>query len=119
MKTITARKELLKKLEKNHLITDGNIFYLSDFHKQKVGNSISQKLINERILEPTAVNVHWFEKAFKIRKSIGTYLSVKIFKDDQRNQFFFSVKKGVYYIDTYDLCIQKLDYLNALNEPLS
>ncbi len=118
MKTITSKEKLLKKLKSNNLVTNGHIYYLSDFHKTKVGKSVSHKLITQRIVEPTVGTEHWFEKSYKLRKEVGKHKGVPIFKEDQQNHFFFFVKKGEYIKETYQRCIDKIDYLDAINEPL-
>lgn len=118
MKTITSKVELLKKLKKENVLSNGKIFYLSDFHKTKCGKALVVKLIEDRTLEKTSALGSWFEKEWRLRKSVGTHNGVDIFFDNQRNQFFFRVSKGVYDIDTYEYCIQKLDYLKNLGEKL-
>lgn len=118
MKTIISLVELVKKLKKNNLLTDGHIFYLSDFHKSKVGKAVATRIIKERIVEPTTAMKHWFENEWSLRKPVGEHNGVAIFYDNQRKQFFFAVKKGVYDIDTYEYCVQKLDYLKNLGEKL-
>ena len=118
MKTITSKVELLKKLKKENVLSNGKIFYLSDFHKTKCGKALVVKLIEDRTLEKTRALGSWFEKEWRLRKSVGTHNGVDIFFDNQRNQFFFRVSKGVYDIDTYEYCIQKLDYLKNLGEKL-
>lgn len=118
MKTITSKIELLNKLKKRNILSDGHICYLSDFHKTKCGKVLVIKLIQDRTLEETNQTASWFEKEWKLRKPVGTHNGVDIFFDNQRNQFFFRVPKGVYDIDTYEYCIQKLDYLKNLGEKL-
>lgn len=118
MRAITSKEVLLKKLKKEHILSDGHICYLTDFHKTKVGKALVHKLINERILEKTSGIASWFESQWKLRESVGTHNGVDIYFDQQRNQFFFRVPKGVYDIDTYEYCVQKLDYLKNLGEKL-
>ena len=118
MKSITKLTEVIKKLQKQNLVTDGHIFYLSDFHKTKIGNAVANKIINQRLVEPTTECCSWFEKEWKFRKPVGEHLGVKIYHDNQRNQFFFSVKKGTYDLDLYKYCIDKIEYLNRLGEKL-
>jgi len=118
MKTITSKEALLKKLKKENILTDGHIFYLTDFHRTKVGRVLVEKMISERVVEPANQMKKWFEKEWKLREPVGEYLGVKIFKDHIRNQFFFRVKKGTYDIDTYQICIEKLQYLKRLGEKL-
>jgi hypothetical protein len=119
MKAITGLTELVKKLNKNNLITDGHIFYLSNFHKSKVGNSVANRLIRERIVERTKALSHWFEVEWKLRKPVGMHEGVCIFYDHDRNQYFFSVKKGTYDLETFKICVDKIDYLKRLGEKLS
>ena len=69
MKAITSKEKLLRKLDKNNLLTDGFIFYLSDFIKQKVGKALVNKLINDKTLELATYKNHWFETSFKIKKA--------------------------------------------------
>lgn len=118
MKALTSQIQVIKKLQKQNLITDGRIFYLSDFHKTKIGNALSNKLISQRIVEETKGLSRWFEKEYKLRKPVGEHLGVKIFFDKKRNQFFFAVKKEVFDLDLYQKCIDKIDYLNRLGENL-
>lgn len=118
MKAITSKVELLKKLKKHNVLSNGRICYLSDFHKTKCGKALVIKLIEDRTLEETKEMGSWFEKEFKIRKPVGNHNGVDIFFDNQRNQFFFKVPKGVYDIDTYEYCLQKLDYLKNWGEKL-
>ncbi len=118
MKTITSKQTLLKKLKTHHILSDGHICYLTDFHKTKCGKVLVNKLITDRTLVKTSGNAKWFESEWKLRKPVGNYLGVDIFEDQQRNQFFFKVKKGTYDIDTYQYCIDKIDYLNRLGENL-
>ena len=118
MKTITNKKVLLKKLEKENILSNGKIFYLTDFHKTKCGKVLVTKLIAHRILEPGKALGSWFESEWRLRKAVGTHNGVAIFFDNQRNQFFFRVPKGVYDIETYQYCISKLDYLKNLGEKL-
>ncbi len=119
MKTITSKEALLKKLKKNNLLFFNNKFYLSDFHRTKVGNVLSNKLIQERILEPAHAMKAWFESEFQIRKPVGEHNGVNIFYDHKRQQFFFKVKKGGYDLDTFQDCCKKLDYLKNLGEKLT
>ncbi|WP_432221279.1 hypothetical protein ACRASX_11165 [Flavobacterium sp. TMP13] len=119
MKTITSKTELLKKLKKENILYNGRICYLTDFHKTKCGKVLVNKLIVERVLEPANQMKQWFESEWKLRKAVGVHHGVEIFHDAQRNQFFFRVPKGVYDIDTYQYCIEKLDYLKNLGEKLS
>lgn len=51
-------------------------------------------------------------------KPVGEHEGVEIFFSNQRNQFFFNVKKGRYDLDTYQICINKINYLKRLGEPL-
>ena len=118
MKSITSLKEVMKKLQKQNLLTDGRIFYLTDFHKTKIGNSVASKLIQQRVLEPTKAMGSWFEKEWTIRKPVGEHLGVKIYYDHLRKQYFFRVKKGVYDLELFEHCVNKLDYLNKLGENL-
>ncbi|BFM42702.1 hypothetical protein CFS9_13430 [Flavobacterium sp. CFS9] len=118
MRAITSKELLLKKLKKENVLSDGHICYLTDFHKTKCGKSLVTKLINDRILEKTSGNAKWFETEWKLRKPVGNHLGVDIFYDLIRNQFFFRVKKGTYDLDTYEICINKLNYLNNLKEKL-
>jgi hypothetical protein len=118
MKTITSKVELLKKLKKDNVLSNGKICYLTDFHKTKCGKSLVIKLIEDRTLEEAKALGSWFEKEFRLRKPVGAHNGVDIFFDEQRNQFFFRVPKGVYDIDTYEYCVQKLDYLKNLGEKL-
>lgn len=118
MKTITSKEALLKKLNKENILSNGHICYLTDFHKTKCGKVLVNKLITERILEKTSGIASWFETEWKLRKPVGEHNGVEIFFDHIRNQFFFRVKKGTYDIDTYERCINKLDYLKNLGEPL-
>ncbi len=118
MKAITSLTQVIKKLQKQNLLTDGHIFYLSDFHKTKIGNSVANKLISLRIVEATKGLGSWFEKEWKLRKPVGEHLGVKIYYDQSRNQFFFDVKKGQYDLDLYEYCINKIDYLHRLGEKL-
>lgn len=118
MKAITSRQELYKKLKKEHILSDGHICYLTDFHKTKVGKALVLKLINERVLEKTSGMNHWFETQWKLREPVGKHNGVDIFHDHNRNQFFFRVPKGTYDIDTYQYCIEKLDYLKRKGEKL-
>jgi hypothetical protein len=119
MKTITSREILLKKLKKENILSNGHICYLTDFHKTKCGKALVNKLISERVLEATKGLGSWFESEWKLRKPVGSHNGVEIFYDQTRNQFFFRVKKGTYDIDTYQYCIEKLDYLKNLGEKLS
>ena len=66
MRAITSKKELLKKLRKNNLVTDGVRFYLSDFHKSSVGKTVAHKVIDEVLVEQTN-RPSWFEAAFKLK----------------------------------------------------
>lgn len=118
MKAITSLVQVIKKLQKQNLLTDGHIFYLSDFHKTKIGNSVANKLISQRIVEESTGLGSWFEKEWKLRKPVGEHLGVKIYYDNTRKQFFFAVKKGEYDLDLYEHCINKIDYLNRLGEKL-
>lgn len=118
MKAITKTITVLKKLEKHNLLTDGHIWYLTDFHKTKIGNAVANKLIKERILEETRGNGSWFEREWKIRKPVGEHLGVKIFYDHIRKQFFFEVKKGVYDLELFEYCVSKINYLKNLGENL-
>jgi hypothetical protein len=118
MKSITKLTEVIKKLQKENLLSDGHIFYLTDFHKTKIGNSVANKLISTRIVEETKGLGSWFEKEWRFRKPVGEHLGVKIYFDKTRNQFFFAVKKGEYDLDLYEYCINKIDYLNRLGEKL-
>ena len=118
MKTITSKVELLKKLKKENLLSNGNIYYLTDFHKTKCSKALAIKLIEDRTLEETNALSSWFEKEWRLRKPVGVHNGVDIFFDNRRNQFFFRVPKGVYDIDTYQYCVQKLDYLKNLGEKL-
>lgn len=118
MKTITSKKELLKKLQKENILSNGKICYLTDFHKTKCGTALVIKLINDRTLQETKELGSWFEKEWKLRKPIGTHEGIEIFEDYDRKQFFFRVPKGVYDIDTYQLCLKKIDYLKNLEEKL-
>jgi len=118
MKSITSKEVLLKKLKKENILSNGQIYYLTDFHKTKCGRALVVKLINERVLEKTTGNASWFETEWKLRKPVGNHNGVDIFFDKTRNQFFFKVKKGTYDIDTYQYCIDKLDYLKNLGEKL-
>ncbi|MGM8362108.1 hypothetical protein ACSV4D_09360 [Flavobacterium sp. ARAG 55.4] len=118
MRAITSKEELLKKLKKENILSDGHICYLTNFHKTKVGKVLVLKLIRERVLEKTVGMGSWFETQWKLRKPVGTHQGVEIFEDQQRNQFFFRVPKGVYDIDTYELCIKKIEYLKNLGEKL-
>lgn len=118
MKTITSKVELLKKLKKQNVLSNGAICYLSDFHKTKCGKVLITKLIQDRTLEETRQTASWFEKEWKLRAPVGTHHEVAIYFDNKRNQYFFKVPKGTYDIDTYQYCIQKLDYLKNLGEKL-
>lgn len=118
MRAITSKEVLLKKLKKENILSDGNICYLTDFHKTKIGKALVLKLIKERVLEKTSGNNSWFETEWKLRKPVGKHEGVEIFFCNQRNQFFFNVKKGQYDIETYERCIDKIDYLKRLGEPL-
>ncbi|MDA6072063.1 hypothetical protein NJT12_20770 [Flavobacterium sp. AC] len=118
MKTITSKEALLKKLKRQNILSNGHIWYLTDFHKTKCGKVLVEKLIQDRTLEETKGYAAWFETEWKLRKPVGNHLGVDIFLDETRNQYFFKVKKGVYDIDTYQYCIEKLDYLNRLGEKL-
>jgi hypothetical protein len=119
MKAITSKEILLKKLKKEDILSDGKICYLTDFHRTKVGKALVIKLINERILEKTSGVNHWFETQWRLRIPVGEHLGVKIFHDQIRNQYFFSVKKGTYDLELYKYCIDKIDYLNRLGENLN
>jgi hypothetical protein len=69
MKAITSKEKLLKALKKNSLITCGrNIWYLSDFHKSSVGQSVANRVISEGLVEQTTCGVSWFEIAYKLKK---------------------------------------------------
>lgn len=118
MKTITSKGALLKKLKKEDILSNGSICYLTDFHKTKVSKALVEKLINDRTLEKTTGYAAWFETQWKLRKPVGSHLGVEIFHDFTRKQFFFRVKKGVYDMDLYQYCIDKIDYLNRLGEKL-
>lgn len=118
MKTITSKVELLKKLKKENILSNGKICYLTDFHKTKCGKALVIKLINDRTLQETKALGSWFEKEWKLRKPIGTHNGVEIFEDHERKQFFFRVPKGTYDIDTYQQCCNKLDYLKNFGEKL-
>lgn len=118
MRAITSREAILKKLKKENILTDGHIFYLTDFHKTKVGSVLVNKLFQERIIEETNGLKHWFEREFKLRERVGQHNDVDIFYDHKRKQYFFRVKKGVYDMDEYSLCVKKLDYLKGLGEKL-
>jgi hypothetical protein len=67
MRAITSKTELIKKLKKHDLVTNGVIFYLSDFHNSSVGRVVANKLINEGLLEKT-YNPSWFEVAWRLKK---------------------------------------------------
>ncbi|MEO6176800.1 MAG: hypothetical protein ABIP27_16735 [Flavobacterium circumlabens] len=118
MRAITKTITILKKLEKENILFNGHIFYLTDFHKTKIGYAVANKLIEERVLEETVGNGAWFEKEWKIRKPVGEHLGVKIFYDHWRKQFFFKVKKGVYDLELFEYCVKKIDYLKNLGEDL-
>lgn len=118
MKAITSKEVLLKKLKKQNILSNGTICYLTDFHKTEIGKALVFKLINERILEKTSGSASWFETEWKLRKPVGEHEGVEIFFCHQRNQFFFDVKKGQYDLETYQICINKIDYLKRLGEPL-
>lgn len=118
MKAITSKQEVLKKLKKQNILSDGHICYLTDFHKTKVSKALVIKLINERVLEKTSGNNNWFESEFKLREPVGKHNGVDIFHDQIRNQFFFRVPKGTYDINTYQYCVEKLDYLKKIGEKL-
>lgn len=118
MKAITSQAAVLKKLKKQNILTNGLIFYLSDFHKTKIGTAVATKLINQRIVETTRGFGSWFETEYKLRNPVGEHLGVKIYFDHSRNQFFFRVKKGVYDLETFQICVDKLEYLNRLGENL-
>lgn len=68
MKAITSKKKVLDKLKKNNLIYNGTVFYLSDFHKTKVGNVVASKIISEGLVTTTRALSHWFEKEWKLVK---------------------------------------------------
>lgn len=118
MRAITNKEEVLKKLKKQNILSDGKICYLTDFHKTKISKALVLKLINERVLQKTSGNNHWFETEWELRKPVGKHNDVDIFQDLIRNQFFFRVPKGTYDIDTYQYCIEKLDYLKRIGEKL-
>lgn len=116
MRAITSREKVLQKIKRNNLISDGHIYYLSDFHKTKIGTVIAEKLISEKIVEPTKAISHWFEKEWRYRRPVGTHKGVAIFSDTQNGNFFFHVPKGEYVISTYKACIDKIDYLINIGE---
>lgn len=118
MKAITSKEVLLKKLKKENILSDGHICYLNDFHKTKCGKVLVLKLINDRTLEKTSGHAKWFETEWKLRKPVGEHEGVCIFFDQVRNQYFFSVKKGTYDLETYQICVDKIDYLKRLGENL-
>ncbi|MDI3319146.1 hypothetical protein [Pinibacter soli] len=118
MRAITSKEKLLLKLKKNNLLTDGNIFYLSDFHKTTVGNALATKLIDHWEVEPTSAMKNWFETEWKLRKPVGKHKGVNVFHNDITGSFFFNVKKGRYLKGSYKECIEKIDYLDAIKEPL-
>ncbi|TWP30531.1 hypothetical protein ETU09_00590 [Apibacter muscae] len=70
MKTITSKSKLLDKLKKNNLLTNGVIFYLSDFHRTKVGKSVANKIICENLVIPTHAMCSWFEREWKLNKEL-------------------------------------------------
>lgn len=118
MKAITSKVELLKKLKKEDILSNGHICYLTNFHKTKCSKTLVLKLIDERVLEKTSGFAMWFETQWKLRKAVGVHNGVEIFQDIQRNQYFFRVPKGTYDKATYKCCINKLDYLKKLGEKL-
>lgn len=67
MRAITSKEKLLKKLQKNNLVTNGFQFYLSDFHKSSVGKVVANKIINEGLVEET-YRPSWFEIAYRLIK---------------------------------------------------
>lgn len=79
MKAIISEKELLKKLKKENILSNGHIYYLTDFHKTKCGNALVAKLIQKRVLEKTSGNASWFENEWKLRKPVGNHNGVDIF----------------------------------------
>ena len=66
MRAITGRAELLKKLKKHNLVTNGFQFYLSDFHKSSVGWVVANKFIDEGLMEESSGH-HWFEKSWRLK----------------------------------------------------
>lgn len=68
MRAITSKKKVLQKLNKNNLLWNGSMFYLTDFHATKIGYAVASKMIAEGLLEPTVGLKKWFEKEWKLKK---------------------------------------------------
>lgn len=68
MKAITSKAKLLAKLKKNNLLHSCGRYYLSDFHKSNVGQAVANKVINEKLVEPTRAMASWFEDEWKLKK---------------------------------------------------
>jgi hypothetical protein len=67
MRAITSKAKLLKKLQKNDLVTNGIEFYLSDLHKSSVGRAVANKIIGEGLVEVTD-RPSWFEHSYRLIK---------------------------------------------------
>ncbi|MGJ1513764.1 hypothetical protein ACR79N_02160 [Sphingobacterium siyangense] len=50
---------------------------------------------------------------------VGEHHGVKIYNDVATGKYFFQVVKGRYDMATYEYCLEKLDYLKRLKEPLN